>query len=252
MRYEVVVAGGQLVTGQGVVEGHLGIAGGRIVAIAQEPLSGEEMIDARHRIILPGAVDLHVHFNDPGRVHWEGWGPGSRAAASGGVTSVVEMPLNCLPPTTSMDALRRKRAAARGGWVDVGFWGGAVPGNLGELAGLHHGGVFGFKAFLVDSGVPEFGFLDLPTRILAPIRFCRPLPPQLRWRESRFLPACAELAAELARNRSIARPCPALRRQSAFCNRSGWLGRMVAELVPKSLPGTRAAQCKQHTKHLVV
>src|SRR5204863_8568964 len=111
-------------------------------------------------ILLPGLVDTHVHVNEPGRAEWEGFASATRAAAEGGVTTLIDMPLNCLPPTTSMDALRRKRPAARGGWVDVGFWGGAVPGNRGELAGLHRAGVFGFKAFLVDSGVPEFGHLD--------------------------------------------------------------------------------------------
>ena len=112
-------------------------------------------------VLLPGLVDTHVHVNEPGRAGWEGFATATRAAAAGGVTTVVDMPLNSVPPTTAVAALRAKRAAAApAAWVDVGFWGGAVPGNLPALAGLHEAGVFGFKAFLIDSGVPEFGFLN--------------------------------------------------------------------------------------------
>jgi allantoinase len=107
--------------------------------------------------LLPGLVDTHVHVNEPGRTEWEGFATATRAAAAGGVTSIVDMPLNSVPPTTSVAALREKQAAARGRChVDVGFWGGAVPGNAADLRPLHDAGVFGFKAFLVDSGVPEF------------------------------------------------------------------------------------------------
>jgi allantoinase len=161
MRYDVVVAGGLLVMGQGVVKAHLGITGGRIVGIAQEPLTGDEMIDARKRVILPGAVDLHVHFNDPGRAHWEGWGPGSRAAAAGGVTSVVDMPLNCLPPVTTVEALRAKLAAASGqSMVDYALWGGLITDNREHLAGLAAGGVIGFKAFMSHSSTEEFTHVE--------------------------------------------------------------------------------------------
>src|SRR3989454_12676053 len=161
MRYEVVVAGGLLVTGQGVLEGHLGITGGRIVAIAQESRTGDEMIDVRHRIILPGAVDLHVHFNDPGRAHWEGWGPGSRAAAARGVTSVVELPLNCLPPVTTTEALRATLAAASGqSMLDYALWGGLITDNREHLASLADAGVIGFKAFMSHSSTEEFTHVE--------------------------------------------------------------------------------------------
>jgi allantoinase len=106
---------------------------------------------------MPGLVDTHVHVNEPGRTEWEGFETATRAAAAGGVTTIVDMPLNSIPATTALDALETKRASARGrAYVDVGFWGGAVPGNAGELAAMHEGGVLGFKAFLIDSGVPEF------------------------------------------------------------------------------------------------
>ncbi|MGQ0468240.1 MAG: allantoinase AllB [Sporichthyaceae bacterium] len=114
-------------------------------------------------VLLPGLVDTHVHVNEPGRTHWEGFATATRAAAAGGVTTLVDMPLNSLPPTLDRDALEVKRAAAANQvHVDVGFWGGAVPSNLDgtELADLHAAGVFGFKCFLADSGVPEFPPLD--------------------------------------------------------------------------------------------
>lgn len=111
--------------------------------------------------VLPGLVDSHVHVNDPGRAEWEGFATATRAAAAGGVTTIVDMPLNSVPPTVDVAALETKRAAARGRvHVDVGFWGGAVPGNAGRLAELHAAGVFGMKAFTLHSGVDEFGHLD--------------------------------------------------------------------------------------------
>src|SRR5689334_1225951 len=110
---------------------------------------------------MAGVVDTHVHVNEPGRTEWEGFASATRAAAAGGVTTVVDMPLNSIPPTTTLDHLRTKQAAARGQtFVDVGFWGGAVPGNAGEFAALHEAGVFGFKCFLLPSGVDEFPELD--------------------------------------------------------------------------------------------
>jgi allantoinase len=115
---------------------------------------------ADDEVLLPGLVDTHVHVNEPGRTDWEGFASATRAAAAGGVTTIVDMPLNSIPPTTTVAALDVKRQVARDQvWVDVGFWGGAVPGNVGDLAGLHEAGVFGFKCFLLDSGVDEFPHL---------------------------------------------------------------------------------------------
>jgi len=108
-------------------------------------------------VLLPGLVDTHVHVNEPGRTEWEGFASATRAAAAGGVTTIVDMPLNSIPPTTTAAALDEKRLAAEGqAYVDVGFWGGAVPGNHADLEDLHSAGVFGFKCFLLDSGVEEF------------------------------------------------------------------------------------------------
>jgi allantoinase len=116
---------------------------------------------ADDEVLLPGLVDSHVHVNEPGRTEWEGFATATRAAAAGGITTIVDMPLNSVPATTTLDALRVKREVADGQVaVDVAFWGGAVPGNTGELRAMHEAGVVGFKCFLLDSGVPEFPPLD--------------------------------------------------------------------------------------------
>lgn len=116
-----------------------------------------DVIDVLDAVLLPGLVDSHVHVNEPGRTAWEGFATATQAAARGGITSLVDMPLNSIPPTTSVAALEEKMAAARGQCaIDVGFWGGVVPGNASELAALVRRGALGFKCFLIDSGVAEF------------------------------------------------------------------------------------------------
>lgn len=161
MAYDLVVSGGLIVTPEAALTGSIGITGGRIAAIAQESLEGHDVVDARGRVVFPGGVDLHVHFNEPGRTHWEGWGPGSRAAAAGGVTTVVEMPLNAIPPTTTIEALNIKVAAARAhSIVDFALWGGLVTDNLDHLPALAQGGVIGFKAFMCPSGTREFTHVE--------------------------------------------------------------------------------------------
>jgi allantoinase len=132
---------------------------GRIAAVAAWDAvpAGAELDDAGEAVLMPGLVDTHVHVNQPGRTEWEGFASATRAAAAGGITTLVDMPLNSIPATTSAAALQAKRAEARGElWVDVGFWGGVVPGNQAELAPLVAAGALGFKCFLVDSGVDEF------------------------------------------------------------------------------------------------
>jgi len=137
-------------------------AAGRTPASGDAPLEGAIIVElATDEVLIPGIVDTHVHINEPGRTHWEGFASATRAAAAGGVTTVIDMPLNSIPATVTVDALEVKRATARGKVaIDVGFWGGAVPENLGSLRELHDAGVFGFKSFLAPSGVDEFGHLD--------------------------------------------------------------------------------------------
>ena len=124
--------------------------------------AGAEVVElADDEVLLPGLVDTHVHVNEPGRTEWEGFASATRAAAAGGVTTIVDMPLNSIPPTTTLAGLEAKRVGAEGqSHVDVGFWGGAVPGNVADLEPLHAAGVFGFKCFLLPSGVDEFPELD--------------------------------------------------------------------------------------------
>lgn len=151
------------------------IVGGRIAAIRayDAGVPGATLVDAGEAVVMAGLVDPHVHMNEPGRTEWEGFATGTRAAAAGGVTTLVDMPLNSVPATTTAGALEEKRrAAADQCHVDVGFWGGVVPGNTSELEPLWRAGVLGFKAFLVASGVPEFAHvgtadLDSALRILA-------------------------------------------------------------------------------------
>src|SRR6516164_7024429 len=162
--FELVIRAERAVTPEGVRPVTVAIRDGQIAAIAgpgETPDAAETVDLPSHEVLLRGLVDTHVHVNEPGRTEWEGFATATRAAAAGGVTTLIDMPLNSLPPTTTAAALAAKRAAARpSAHADVGFWGGAVPGNLADLAGLHDAGVFGFKAFLADSGVPEFGSLD--------------------------------------------------------------------------------------------
>jgi allantoinase len=160
---ELVLRSRRTVTAQGERPAAVAVHGGRIVAVEayDAELAADVDTDLGDTALLPGLVDTHVHVNEPGRTEWEGFATATRAAAAGGVTTIVDMPLNSLPPTVHTDALRIKRDAARGQChIDVGFWGGAIPGNATDLPDLHAAGVFGFKAFLADSGVPEFPPLD--------------------------------------------------------------------------------------------
>ncbi len=148
-----------VVTPQGTRPACVHIAGERIVAVRNwaDLVGGARLHDAGDRVVMPGVVDTHVHVNEPGRTEWEGFATATSAAAAGGVTTIVDMPLNAIPPTTTAVGLDAKRGAARGRvHVDVGFWGGVVPGNAGELDALCDAGVLGFKCFLAPSGVDEF------------------------------------------------------------------------------------------------
>ena len=158
-RYDLVLRGRALIDGA-FVAAEIGVQGGRVaeIAAAGTGLAADSIVElAADEVLLPGLVDTHVHVNEPGRTEWEGFESATRAAAAGGVTTIVDMPLNSIPPTVSVAALDEKRAVAEGRvFVDVGFWGGVIPGNIDELVPLHDAGVYGFKCFLLPSGVDEF------------------------------------------------------------------------------------------------
>jgi len=158
---DLVIRGGTVVLPGGSTNADVAIEDGRIAAIGPELAGASHEIDARGLFVLPGLIDVHVHFNEPGRTHWEGAATGSRALAAGGGTLFFDMPLNSTPCCVSARAVNRKREALeRASVTDFGLWGGLVPGAVGEMADMAEGGVVGFKAFMCDSGLPEFPRAD--------------------------------------------------------------------------------------------
>lgn len=156
---ELVIRGRRVVTPEATQPASIHIREGHIAAIASyEEVSTEiEVIEAGESVVMSGLVDAHVHVNEPGRTEWEGFTTATRAAAAGGVTTIVDMPLNSIPPTTTLDGFNTKLAAAAGQCtIDVAFWGGVIPGNTSELRLMLEAGVRGFKCFLIHSGVDEF------------------------------------------------------------------------------------------------
>ncbi len=140
----------------------IGIADGAIAGFTAA--SAREEIDATGLIVMPGVIDAHVHFNEPGRTEWEGWATGSRAAVAGGVTTVCDMPLNSHPPVVTAEAFDAKRRAAEAQSIcDFALWGGLVPGHVDDLDALAACGAIGFKAFMADSGIDDFPKVDLDT-----------------------------------------------------------------------------------------
>ncbi len=160
--YDAIVRGGTLVNPEGIEQADLVIADGRIVAVAPEFAgTAREEIDAAGLHVFPGAIDAHVHFNEPGRAGWEGFATGTRALAAGGATAYCDMPLNAHPPTLDAQSFDLKVEAARASsLVDFALWGGLVPGNLVHLDELAARGVVGFKAFMSNSGVDDFPAVD--------------------------------------------------------------------------------------------
>src|ERR1700676_3319029 len=152
--FDAVVRGGTLVA-HGLPRADVGIEDGKIVAIGTDLAGAKEEIDAGGLHVFPGLIDVHLHFNEPGRTEWEGAATGSRALAAGGGTLFFDMPLNSTPCTVNAAAFDRKRAAlAESSITDFALWGGLVPGNVPEMAELAGRGVVGFKAFMCDSGLP--------------------------------------------------------------------------------------------------
>jgi allantoinase len=159
---DLVIRSTRVVMPEAIRPAAVHIRGGVIAAVGEwedTPAEAElpRFVDAGDAVVMPGLVDAHVHVNEPGRTDWEGYATATRAAAAGGVTTIVDMPLNSIPPTTTRAGFAEKLRAAEGQClIDVAFWGGVVPGNTGELAPLLEKGVRGFKCFLIHSGVDEF------------------------------------------------------------------------------------------------
>ncbi|GAA0381964.1 allantoinase AllB [Microbispora corallina] len=205
---DLVVLARRAVVGGTEAPAAVSVRDGRIVAVG--PYDEGTARSARavaetgeDEVLLPGLVDPHVHVNEPGHADWEGFDSATRAAAAGGITTLVDMPVDSVPATTDVAALEAKRDAARGRChVDIGFWGGAHLGNLGELAALHRAGVAGFKCFLADAGAPDLPPVS-PAGLVAVMR-------ELRRFDAPLL-VHAESADELRRS-----PAAAGRRYSGF------------------------------------
>ncbi|CAH2246718.1 allantoinase, mitochondrial-like [Pelobates cultripes] len=161
-----IIRSKRVLIGKNVSPADILIGDGKIISIdpwgKQQPAIGSQLLDVGNIVVMPGVIDSHVHVNEPGRSDWEGFHTATRAAAAGGITTIVDMPLNSLPPTTSVSNFHIKRKAAEGQcFVDVAFWGGIIPNNQVEIVPLLHAGVAGFKCFLISSGVPEFPHVSL-------------------------------------------------------------------------------------------
>ena len=158
----MIVRGATVVTPTATAVADIAIADGVIAEVGPDlPAAGHDELDATGLLVLPGVVDAHVHLNDPGRAHWEGFASGTAALAAGGTTCAIDMPLNAIPPTVDGAAFDAKVAAAEGtARVDVALWGGLVPGDVDRLDELAARGVVGFKAFMSASGVEEFEAAD--------------------------------------------------------------------------------------------
>jgi allantoinase len=162
---DLIIRGGEVVTPRGLKRMDVGVSDGRFSTVAPE-IKGEARseIDAAGKWVFPGFIDAHVHFNEPGRAEWEGLTSGPAALCAGGGTAFFDMPLNSEPPAINAEALNRKRAVAeKKSCLDFALWGGLVPGNLGELAGLRDAGAVGLKAFMCASGIDSFPAVDDPT-----------------------------------------------------------------------------------------
>ncbi|XP_018423401.1 PREDICTED: allantoinase, mitochondrial-like [Nanorana parkeri] len=158
-----IIRSKRVITGNTVSSCDIIISDGKISSILpwgkqqQQVTSGAQLLDVGDLVVMAGIIDPHVHVNEPGRTDWEGYRTATLAAAAGGITAIVDMPLNSLPPTTSVSNFHTKLQAAKGQcYVDVAFWGGVIPNNQVELIPLLQAGVAGFKCFLINSGVPEF------------------------------------------------------------------------------------------------
>ena len=234
----ITIRAARVVTPEGERPAAITVRNGAIVSLtdprATAPATTVVDIPDDH-VVLPGLVDSHVHVNEPGRTEWEGFATATSAAAAGGVTTIVDMPLNSIPATVDVESLQTKQRAATGQLaVDVAFWGGAVPGNADRLRELHEAGVVGFKCFLLPSGVPEFPPLDADGLALA----------------MRTIAGFDGLLIVHAEDRDLidAAPAPRGRRYADFV--ASRPDAAEARAVTGLLAQTRATGCRTHIVHL--
>ena len=164
VKYDLIIKNGTIVTADSIIQGDLAIKDGKIMEVSvgkSLEATADKVMDAEGLHILPGLIDTHVHFNEPGRTEWEGLETGSRSLAAGGATTFFDMPLNSTPPTINKANLALKSSAAEEkSIVNPRFWGGLVPENIADLKDLHENGVIGFKAFMSPSGIDDFNNVD--------------------------------------------------------------------------------------------
>jgi allantoinase len=244
----------RVVLPDGVRPASVHVADGRIVAVRGfDHTDGAPVVDAGDAVLMPGLVDTHVHVNEPGRTHWEGFETATRAAAAGGVTTLVDMPLNSIPATTSVAGLREKVAAAEKCRVDVGFWGGVVPGNEPELRPLHAAGVLGFKCFLAPSGVDEFGHvgeadlrraMPVLAELGAPLLVHAEFPAPLEHAASLVSGEDPRLYATYLRSRPPAAETEAIELMIRLCREFGTRVHIVHLAAAEALPMLRQARAE--------
>lgn len=161
--YDLIIKNGKIVTNEAVFDGDVAVKDGKIVEVSKSQLTSDaaKVIDAKGLHVMPGVIDTHVHFNEPGRAEWEGLATGSRSLAAGGATSFFDMPLNSTPPVVNKESLDNKKVLAEDkSIVHPYYWGGLVPQNIRALKELHENGVIGFKAFMSPSGIDDFDNAD--------------------------------------------------------------------------------------------
>lgn len=238
MNVDLIIKSRRIVTREGVREGAVVVRAGTMAAVVSKPALSENapLIDVHDSVVMPGLIDTHVHINEPGRSEWEGFETATRAAAAGGVTTLVDMPLNSMPVTTSVDAFEQKLAAAQNKlWVDCGFYAGLVPGNYAALAPLLKFGVLGVKAFMIHSGINDF-----PNVAEADLRLAMPMI------AASGLPLLVH--AELNRNDRVINATSDPRSYQAYLasRPKAWENEAIRMLIALC----RAYQCRVHIVHL--
>lgn len=238
---ELVIRGGEVVTAEGVMRADLGIADGTIAALSPELAErGTAEIDGRGLVLFPGILDAHVHFNEPGRTHWEGLATGSAALAAGGGAAFFDMPLNSLPPVLDAASLTAKRALAEEkSCLDFALWGGLTPGNLERLPELAEAGAIGFKAFLCASGVEEFEAVTEAATLKRGMRRAAEL---------------GLLVAVHAEDDALAKTLATAARQSGGCDARAWLASRPVEVelagIRTALDAAGETGCRLHIVHV--